>query len=130
MDMLLEVVTIPVSDIDKAKDFYTNKVGFKEDFDMQVSESVRFVQLTPSGSKCSIHFTTDSSMMKPGAVKSVMLVVDDAEAAKTELEAKGVKLSDVEKFDWGKHVYFSDPDGNSWTLQESYARNKKRQAEK
>lgn len=129
MDMLLEVVTVPVSDIDKAKDFYTNKVGFKVDFDMQVSESVRFVQLTPPGSNCSIHFTTDVSVMKPGVVKSVILVVDNAEDAKTELEARGVGLSDVEQFDWGKHIHFSDPDGNSWTLQESYARNK-RQAEK
>jgi catechol 2,3-dioxygenase-like lactoylglutathione lyase family enzyme len=129
MNMLLEVVTMPVSDIDKAKDFYANKLGFAVDFDMRVSEAVRFVQLTPPGSSCSIHFMTDSSVMKPGVVKSVILVVDNAEDAKAELEAKGVSLSDVEQFDWGKHVYFSDPDGNSWTLQESYAR-AKRQAEK
>ena len=128
MDMLLEVVTMPVSDIDRAKDFYTNKVGFKAEFDVRVSESVRFVQLTPPGSKCSIHFTTDSSVMKPGVVKSVILVVNNAEDAKAELEAKGVTLGEVETFNWGKHVQFSDPDGNSWILQESYAHNK-RQAE-
>jgi|SRR5579862_9995094 len=126
MDMLLEVVTVPVTDIDKSKEFYENRLGFKVDFDAQMDNSIRFVQLTPPGSSCSIHFTTDSSVMKPGALKNVMLVVDDAKAAKATLEAKGAELSDIEEFDWGKHVYFTDPDGNSWIIQESYARNKRK----
>lgn len=124
MDMTLEVVTVPVTDIDRAKDFYVNKLGFHADMDLQVSASMRFVQLTPPGSNCSIHFTVDTSAMQPGSLKGVFLVVDSAAAAKAELEANGVTLSDIDKQPWGEHVYFSDPDGNSWILQESYTRNK------
>jgi catechol 2,3-dioxygenase-like lactoylglutathione lyase family enzyme len=130
MDMILEVVTIPVSDTDKAKDFYANALGFNVDMDVQVSESLRFVQLTPPGSQCSIHLSEGTSVMAPGSLKGLILVVDSAEAAKAALETKGVLLSDIDEQPWGRHVYFTDPDGNAWTLQESFARNqRKRDAE-
>jgi catechol 2,3-dioxygenase-like lactoylglutathione lyase family enzyme len=126
MNMLLEVVPVPVTNTDKSKDFYENKLGFKVDMDVKVSETVRFVQLTPPGSSCSIHIGKGTSDMQPGMLKGLILVVVDAAAARSELEKKGVKLSDIEEQSWGRHVYFSDPDGNSWTLQESFARNKQR----
>ena len=128
MDMALEVVTVPVRDMDAAKDFYANKLGFTVDMDVQMSEAVRFVQLTPPGSGCSIHLGQDASAMTPGSLKGLILVVDDAAAAKTELEKHGAVLSDIEEQPWGRHVYFTDPDGNSWTVQESYARNQRRSA--
>jgi catechol 2,3-dioxygenase-like lactoylglutathione lyase family enzyme len=126
MNMTLEVVQVPVSDTDKSKDFYANKLGFNVDMDVKVSEAVRFVQLTPPGSQCSIHIGEGTSEMQPGSLKGIILVVENAEAAKNELAKKGVKLSDIEEQSWGRHIYFSDPDGNSWTLQESYARNKQK----
>jgi catechol 2,3-dioxygenase-like lactoylglutathione lyase family enzyme len=129
MDMAIEVIPVPVTDTDRAKDFYANVLGFHVDLDIQVSPSVRFVQLTPPGSNCSIHIGEGTSTMQPGSLKGLILVVDNAEAAKAELEKKGVQLSDIEEQSWGRHVYFSDPDGNSWTLQESYARNKQKAAE-
>lgn len=128
MDMTLEVVPVPVRDTDKAKDFYAGKLGFTVDMDVQMNEKVRFVQLTPPGSGCSIHIGPGTSVMEPGTVKGLILVVDDAKAAKAALEEKGVSLSDIEEQPWGRHVYFSDPDGNSWTLQESFARNQKKAA--
>jgi catechol 2,3-dioxygenase-like lactoylglutathione lyase family enzyme len=128
MDMPLEVVTVPVRDKEQAKDFYANKLGFNVDMDVQVDETVRFVQLTPPGSSCSIHLGQGPSVMDPGTLKGLILVVDDAAAAKAALEEKGVRLSDIEEQPWGRHVYFSDPDGNSWTLQESFARNKRKAA--
>jgi catechol 2,3-dioxygenase-like lactoylglutathione lyase family enzyme len=129
MDMTLEVVPVPVSDTDRAKDFYTNMLGFHMDMDIQVGPSLRFVQLTPPGSNCSIHIGEGTSTMQPGSLQGLILVVDDAEAAKAELENKGVQLSDIEEQSWGRHVYFNDPDGNSWTLQESYARTKRKAVE-
>ena len=126
MDMALEVVPVPVRDTDRAKDFYANRLGFNVDMDIQVDDNVRFVQLTPPGSSCSIHIGPGTSTMEPGVVKGLILVVDDAAAAKAALEAKGVAMSDVEEQPWGRHVYFSDPDGNSWTIQESFARNARR----
>jgi catechol 2,3-dioxygenase-like lactoylglutathione lyase family enzyme len=128
MDMTLEVVPVPVSDTDRAKDFYVNMLGFHVDMDIQVSPSIRFVQLTPPGSNCSIHIGEGTSTMQPGSLKGLILVVDNAEAAKAELEVKGIQFSDIEEQSWGRHVYFSDPDGNSWTLQESYARNQQKAA--
>lgn len=125
MNMTLEVVPVPVSDTDRAIEFY-KKVGFRVDMDQRISEKLRFVQLTPPGSNCSIHVGEGTSVMSPGSVKGLILVVDSAEAAKAELDRCGIKTSDIEEQSWGKHVYFSDPDGNSWTLQESYARNKAR----
>jgi len=129
MNMTLEVVPVPVSDTDRAKDFYANKVGFHVDMDVQLSPTHRFVQLTPPGSNCSIHIGEGTSTMQPGSLNGLILVVDDAAATKAELEAKGIQLSDIEEQSWGRHVYFSDPDGNTWTLQESYARNKQKAAE-
>jgi catechol 2,3-dioxygenase-like lactoylglutathione lyase family enzyme len=130
MEMTLEVVPVPVRDTDRAKDFYANKLGFNVDMDVQVNDSVRFVQLTPPGSSCSIHIGPGTSVMEPGTLKGLILVVDDAAAAKSTLEEKGVDSSDIEEQSWGRHVYFSDPDGNSWTLQESFARNKRKAAAK
>jgi catechol 2,3-dioxygenase-like lactoylglutathione lyase family enzyme len=129
MNMTLEVVPVPVSDTDKAKEFYANKLGFHMDMDLQLSPTLRFVQLTPPGSNCSIHIGEGVSTMQPGSLKGLILVVDNAEAAKAELELQGIQLSDIEEQSWGRHVYFSDPDGNSWTLQESYARHKHNAAE-
>lgn len=128
MDMSLEVIPLPVRDTDAAKDFYANRLGFNVDMDIQLNDAVRFVQLTPPGSHCSIHIGPGTTVMQPGTVKGLILVVDDAAAARSTLEAKGVQLSDVEEQPWGRHVYFSDPDGNSWTLQESFARNQRRKA--
>ena len=128
MDMTLEVVPVPVSDTDRAKDFYANQLGFSVDMDVQVNESLRFVQLTPSGSKCSIHIGEGTSTMEPGSLKGLILVVDSAAAAKVVLEGKGVQLSEIDEKSWGRHVYFTDPDGNAWALQESFARNQQRAA--
>lgn len=128
MDMSLEAVPVPVSETDRSKHFYADKLGFNVDMDVQMNDGVRFVQLTPPGSHCSIHIGSGTSVMQPGSVKGLILVVDDAAAAKAELEAKGVHLSDIEEQPWGRHVYLSDPDGNSWTLQESFARNQRRAA--
>jgi catechol 2,3-dioxygenase-like lactoylglutathione lyase family enzyme len=128
MNLLLEVVPVPVRDTDKAKEFYANVLGFIVDMDVQVSDSVRFVQLTPPGSQCSIHIGEGTSVMEPGSLKGLILVVDSASAAKASLDEKGVKSSEIEEQPWGRHAYFSDPDGNSWTLQESFARNQRRAA--
>jgi catechol 2,3-dioxygenase-like lactoylglutathione lyase family enzyme len=130
MDMALEAVPVPVRDTDKAKDFYANKLGFHVDIDTQLNDTVRFVQLTPPGSQCSIHIGIGISVMEPGSLKGLILVVDDAAAAKAALEENGVTLSDIEEQPWGRHVYFSDPDGNSWTIQESFARNQRKAAAK
>ena len=129
MDLSLEVIPVPVSDTDRAKDFYANKVGFTVDMDVRMDESTRFVQLTPPGSHCSIHIGDGMSTLEPGSIKGLILVVDDAAATRTALAENGVELSEIEEQPWGRHVYFSDPDGNSWTLQESFARNERRAAE-
>jgi predicted enzyme related to lactoylglutathione lyase len=126
MDMTLEVVPVPVSDTDRAIEFY-KQVGFTVDMDQRMSDELRFVQLTPPGSGCSIHIGEGTSTMQPGTVRGLILVVDSAEAARAELDKRGIATSEVEEQPWGKHVYFSDPDGNSWTVQESYARNQRRQ---
>lgn len=127
MNMTLEVVPVPVSDTDRAIAFYT-KAGFNLDMDQRVSDELRFVQLTPPGSGCSIHIGEGMSALKPGTLKGLILVVESAEAAKAELDRSGIETSDIEPQPWGKHVYFTDPDGNSWTLQESYARNRSHQS--
>lgn len=121
-EMRLEVVPVPVADVDRAKAFYVEKVGFNLDHDSQPSESVRVVQLTPPGSACSIVIGTglgDISEMKPGSVKGLHLVVKDVRQIREILAGRGVELSDVVEYPRGiKFVYFSDPDGNSWALQE------------
>jgi predicted enzyme related to lactoylglutathione lyase len=117
-NMRLELIQVPVSDIDRAKAFYVDQVGFSADHDHQVSDELRFVQLTPPGSACSIALTSSGHQMKPGSIEGLQMVVDDAEAARRELAARGVEVSDVEVFPWGHFVFFQDPDGNSWALQQ------------
>ena len=118
MDYKLELVAIPVSDVDRAKAFYVDKVGFHPDHDHAVSDEMRFVQLTPPGSHCSIAIGKGLSDAEPGSVQGVQLVVSDIEAAHAELSAAGVEVSDVQQFPWGGFVFFSDPDGNRWAVQE------------
>jgi catechol 2,3-dioxygenase-like lactoylglutathione lyase family enzyme len=125
MNMTLEVVPVPVSDTDRAIEFY-KKVGFNLDMDQRINDKLRFVQLTPPGSNCSIHIGEGTTTMVPGSLKGLILVVDSAKAGKAELDKRGIETSDIEEQSWGKHVYFSDPDGNTWTLQESFARNKQK----
>jgi predicted enzyme related to lactoylglutathione lyase len=122
VDWRLELVQVPVSDVDRAKTFYTDKVGFNADHDHSVSDEIRFVQLTPPGSACSIAIGTGLSKMAPGSVQGLQVVVPDIHAAREELVARGVDVSDVQEFDWGSFVFFSDPDGNSWAVQQLPAR--------
>ncbi|MBV8528274.1 MAG: VOC family protein [Candidatus Dormibacteraeota bacterium] len=129
MDLTLEVIPVPVSDTDAAKAFYADKLGFTVDMDIRMSDSVRFVQLTPPGSACSIHIGDGTTVMEPGSVKGLILCVESAADARAALSEKGVELSEIEEQPWGRHVYFSDPDGNTWTLQESFARNERRATE-
>ena len=118
MDFRLELVQVPVSDVDRAKEFYVERAGFEADHDHRVSDEVRFVQLTPPGSACSIAIGTGLGPgMEPGSVRGLQLVVDDADAAREELAARGVEVSDVQDFPWGRFVFFSDPDGNGWAVQ-------------
>ena len=118
MDYKLELVAIPVSDVDRAKAFYVDKVGFHLDHDHVVSDEMRFVQLTPPGSHCSIAIGKGLGDAEPGSVQGVQLVVSDIEAAHAELSAAGVEVSDVQQFPWGGFVFFSDPDGNRWAVQQ------------
>ena len=118
MDMKLELVAIPVTDVDRAKDFYTNKAGFNADQDHTVSDDVRFVQLTPPGSACSIALGKGITDARPGSVEGIQLVVSDIEAAHKELSSRGVEVSEVQDFPWGRFVFFADPDGNKWAVQE------------
>jgi predicted enzyme related to lactoylglutathione lyase len=115
-DMRLELIQVPVSDIDRAKDFY-ERVGFSADHDHQVTDELRFVQLTPPGSACSIALTSGAHHMEPGSIDGLQMVVDDAEATRKELAERGVEVSDVQVFPWGSFVFFKDPDGNGWALQ-------------
>src|ERR1700758_3468853 len=112
-DMRLELIQVPVSDIDRAKAFY-EKVGFTADHDHQVSDELRFVQLTPPGSACSIALTSGAHQMAPGSIDGLQMVVDDAQTCRDELAARGVDVSDVQVFPWGSFVFFKDPDGNGW----------------
>jgi catechol 2,3-dioxygenase-like lactoylglutathione lyase family enzyme len=118
MDMKLELVTIPVSDVDRAKTFYTEQVGFNADVDAAVTDELRFVQLTPPGSACSIAIGKGLVEAEPGSVEGLQMVVASAEDARAELLGRGVEVSDVQHFDWGTFVFFSDPDGNKWALQQ------------
>ncbi|MDE3131018.1 MAG: VOC family protein [Acidobacteriota bacterium] len=116
--MRLELIQVPVSDIDRAKSFYVDQVGFSADHDHQVSDALRFVQLTPPGSACSIALTSAVAHgMAPGSIEGLQLVVDDAEASRRELASRGVDVSEVQVFPWGSFVFFRDPDGNGWALQ-------------
>jgi catechol 2,3-dioxygenase-like lactoylglutathione lyase family enzyme len=122
MDWKLELVILPVSDVDRAKAFYIEKVGFNADHDQRVNEQLRFVQLTPPGSACSIAFGEGLTTAPPGSVKGLQMVVADANAARKELMDRGLEVGDVDVQPWGSFVYFSDPDGNSWAVQELPAR--------
>jgi predicted enzyme related to lactoylglutathione lyase len=121
MDWKLELVPIPVTDVDRAKAFYTEKVGFNVDHDHRVSEEIRFVQLTPPGSACSVALGKGLVDTPPGSVQGLQIVVEDVEAARAELAGRGVEVSEVQDFPWGRFVFFSDPDGNSWSLQQIVA---------
>ena len=118
MDWKLELVAVPVSDVDRAKAFYTEQVGFNADHDHQVSDEMRFVQLTPPGSACSIAIGTGIMDTVPGSVQGLQLVVADADAARAHLVENGVDAGDVQEFPWGRFVFFKDPDGNGWAVQE------------
>ncbi len=116
--MKLELVAVPVTDVDRAKAFYVDQVGFKADHDYQVTDQLRFVQLTPRGSACSIVIGTGITKMAPGSQKGLQVVVADVEAVRKELADRGVDTSDVEVHPWGLFSYFSDPDGNTWSVQQ------------
>ena len=118
MDWKLELVAVPVSDVDRAKAFYTEQVGFNADHDHRVSDEMRFVQLTPPGSACSIAIGTGIMDTVPGSVQGLQLVVTDAEAAHAHLVEHGVEVGEVQEFPWGRFVFFSDPDGNGWAVQQ------------
>jgi predicted enzyme related to lactoylglutathione lyase len=117
VDFKLELVNVPVSDVDRAKAFYAEQVGFHADHDQTVNEQIRFVQLTPPGSACSISLGTGLTDAEPGSARGLQLVVDDIQAARAELADRGVEVSEVNEFPWGSFVFFSDPDGNSWNVQ-------------
>jgi predicted enzyme related to lactoylglutathione lyase len=118
MDWKLELVIIPVSDVDRAKAFYTDKAGFNADHDHTVSEEIRFVQLTPPGSACSIAIGKGLVEGEPGSVKGLQMVVADIEAAHAELVARGADVSEINDLAWGRVVFFADPDGNRWAVQQ------------
>src|SRR3569833_2490269 len=122
MDWKLELVAVPVSDVDRAKEFYTSQVGFVADHDHRVSDEIRFVQLTPPGSACSIALGLGVTDMPPGSVHGLQIVVPDAEAAHAERKGRGVEVSEIQQLPWGRFVFFSDPDGNRWSIQEVTAR--------
>jgi catechol 2,3-dioxygenase-like lactoylglutathione lyase family enzyme len=132
MDWKLEVVVVPVADVDRAKQFYSEQVGFNVDVDHRVGEQFRVVQLTPPGSACSVTIGKGLSDMAPGSVKGLQLVVSDIEAARAELVSRGVEVSAIQHFDdgiqkegpggdWNSFIFFSDPDGNSWAVQQKPA---------
>lgn len=118
MDWKIELIAIPVTDVDRAKTFYVEKAGFHADHDHTVSDDIRFVQLTPPGSACSIAIGKGVSEAAPGSVEGVQIVVSDIEQAHQELSGRGVDVSDVQDFPWGRFVFFSDPDGNRWAVQQ------------
>jgi predicted enzyme related to lactoylglutathione lyase len=118
MEWKIELVTVPVSDVDRAKAFYVDQVGFNADHDHAVGDGLRFVQLTPPGSACSIALGEGITDAAPGSVPGIQMVVGDADAARAQLAARGVEVSEVQEFPWGRFVFFSDPDGNRWSVQE------------
>jgi predicted enzyme related to lactoylglutathione lyase len=118
MDWKIELVAVPVSDVDRAKAFYTEQIGFNADHDHKVSEEMRFVQLTPPGSACSIAIGSGIMDSAPGSLQGLQMVVPDVEAARAELAGRGVEVGEVQTFPWGSFVFFSDPDGNGWAVQQ------------
>ena len=123
MDFKLELVIVPVSDVDRAKAFYTEQAGFNADHDHVVSDDLRFVQLTPPGSACSISIGKGVTEAEPGSIAGLQLVVQDIEAARDELVGRGVEVSEIQDFPWGSFVFFTDPDGNAWNVQAIQPRN-------
>jgi catechol 2,3-dioxygenase-like lactoylglutathione lyase family enzyme len=117
-EMRLELVQVPVSDVDRAKAFYTDQLGFNADHDHQVSDELRFVQLTPPGSACSIALTVGAHQMQPGTLEGLQFVIEDADAVRAELADRGVETSEVQEFPWGRFVFVSDPDGNGLAFQQ------------
>jgi predicted enzyme related to lactoylglutathione lyase len=122
VDWKIELIAIPVSDVDRAKAFYVDQAGFVADHDHAISEELRFIQLTPPGSACSIALGLGITDAEPGSVRGIQMVVDDADAARAELASRGVEVGEVQEFPWGRFVFFSDPDGNRWSVQELQAR--------
>ena len=122
MNWKIELIPVPVSDIDRAKQFYVEQVGFKADHDHTVNENLRFVQLTPPGSACSIVLDLNLTPMEPGSLCGTQMVVPDADKAREQLLERGVEASEVQEFPWGRFVFFADPDGNRWSVQESAPR--------
>jgi catechol 2,3-dioxygenase-like lactoylglutathione lyase family enzyme len=118
LDFKLELVAVPVSDVDRAKAFYTEKAGFNADHDHEVSDEIRFVQLTPPGSACSIAIGKGVVDTPPGSAQGLQLVVSDIHAARAELADRGVEVGEVQEFPWGSFVFFRDPDGNGWSVQQ------------
>jgi predicted enzyme related to lactoylglutathione lyase len=118
MDYKLELVAVPVSDVDRAKDFYVTQAGFNLDHDHTVNEEIRFVQLTPPGSACSIAIGKGVTDAQPGSVKGLQLVVEDIAVAQRELRERGVDPGEVQDFPWGRFLFFADPDGNAWSVQQ------------
>jgi predicted enzyme related to lactoylglutathione lyase len=118
MNWELQLVAVPVSDVDRAKDFYTERVGFNADHDHRVTDEIRFVQLTPPGSACSIALGEGVTDAEPGSVRGLQLVVSDIQEAHSQLAGRGVEVSEVQEFPWGSFVFFSDPDGNAWAVQQ------------
>jgi predicted enzyme related to lactoylglutathione lyase len=119
VDWKLELIPVPVSDVDRAKAFYTEKAGFNADHDHQVTDELRFVQLTPPGSACSISIGTGIVDSPPGSLQGLQMVVSDIHAAHAELVERGAPVSDVQEFPWGLFVFFKDPDGNGWAVQQT-----------
>jgi catechol 2,3-dioxygenase-like lactoylglutathione lyase family enzyme len=122
MDFKLELVAVPVTDVDRAKRFYTEQAGFNADHDFQVNEQLRFVQLTPPGSACSIAIGEGLTTTPPGSMQGLQLVVSDIGAARAELAGRGVDVSEIQDFPWGSFVFFTDPDGNGWAVQDPAVR--------
>ena len=118
MDWKLELVTIPVTDVDRAKAFYVDTIGFHPDHDHRISDDLRFVQLTPPGSGCSIALGRGLTGAAPGSVEGLQLVVADIEAAKAELAGRGLDTGPIQDFPWGRFIFFADPDGNRWAVQQ------------
>jgi predicted enzyme related to lactoylglutathione lyase len=118
MDWKLELVAVPVSDVDRAKSFYVDQVGFNADYDHRVNEQLRFVQLTPTGSACSIAIGTGLTDAAPGSAPNLQMVVSDIQAARQQLVDGGVDVTEVDVQPWGSFVYFRDPDGNRWAVQQ------------
>jgi catechol 2,3-dioxygenase-like lactoylglutathione lyase family enzyme len=121
MDWKLELIQVPVSDVDASIAFYTEKVGFMLDHDHTVNDQMRFVQITPPGSACSIAIGTGLTAAPPGSAPGLQVVVADADAARAELLERGVEVGEVQDFPWGRFVFFADPDGNPWSVQQAHA---------